>query len=414
MRQLVKQCHKKRVKAENKMIKVLMTISLFSLLLNADIISYYKNVQKTLAYDKTYSLYKKANNISKESINYTRYANFAFDANYASTKAKTLSSPFSTTDMVFNDTLDLFGKRSYKVKELSLDLKEKKSLLNLEKEQLFTTLVYMLSQYHKVNEQLLLHKILLTQQESIYIKLQKLQNSGVITSIDLLRFKNTLTALKTKVISEEFEQSKMKKQLKLYAPHEDIPSLKQMKLLYVKEDFLSYNPALKINELNAKRLNIQARSSQNNYLPDVIAGVAYQQLGDPTGYGDNYSFKIGLHMLLNGGDFKQAEALRLQALMQQSKTFQYKINRKNRYTKLYEDYLNAQKQLAVLQEALDDYDKSEKTIKIAFLKQYVDFNTYIQVLTQTLNIKEQIIAMKYQKSSCATILNMISSGKIYE
>ena len=183
------------------MIKIFMTISLFSLLLNADVMSYYKNVLNTLQYDKIYSLDREANDISKESINYNRYTNFVLDASYATTKAKTLNSAFDTKDVALYNTLDFFGKGSYKVRELSLDLKEKKSLLNLQKEQLFVTLIDMLGEYHKVNEQLLLHKILLNEQESIYAKLQKLQESGAITTIDLLRFKNTLTVLKTKMIS---------------------------------------------------------------------------------------------------------------------------------------------------------------------------------------------------------------------
>jgi len=385
-----------------------------SIVLNADVMSFYKSVLKTLKYDKTYSLSKKASDISRESVHYGLYTNFTFDVNYASIKARTLNSSFDTTDVAINDTLDLFGKGNYKVKKLSLDLKKKKSLLNLQKEQLFITLVDILAQYHKIDEQSSLHTTLLEEQENIYNKLQKLQQSGSITSIDLLRFKNTITTLKTKIISEKSELNKMKKQLKLYAPNEVIPTLKQNKLLYHKEDFLTYNPSLKINDINSQRLNTQAKISKISYLPDITAGIAYQKLGDPTGYGDNYSFNIGLHIPLNGGDFKQAEALKIQSLTQKNKDIQYKINRENEYIKLYEDYLNAQKQLAILRESLNDYNKSEKTIKISFLKQYVDFITYLQVLNQTLDIKEKIINMKYQESSRVTMLNMISSGKIYE
>jgi len=385
-----------------------------SIVLNADVMSFYKSVLKTLKYDKTYSLSKKASDISRESVHYGLYTNFTFDVNYASIKARTLNSSFDTTDVAINDTLDLFGKGNYKVKKLSLDLKEKKSLLDLQKEQLFITLVDILAQYHKIDEQSSLHTTLLEEQENIYNKLQKLQQSGAITSIDLLRFKNTITTLKTKIISEKSELNKMKKQLKLYAPNEVIPTLKQNKLLYHKEDFLTYNPSLKINDINSQRLNTQAKISKISYLPDITAGIAYQKLGDPTGYGDNYSFNIGLHIPLNGGDFKQAEALKIQSLTQKNKDIQYKINRENEYMKLYEDYLNAQKQLAILRESLNDYNKSEKTIKISFLKQYVDFITYLQVLNQTLDIKEKIINMKYQESSRVTMLNMISSGKIYE
>jgi len=396
------------------MIKIIILLSSVSLLLSADILHFYKTTLNTLKYDKTYSLYKTANHISQESVNYTRFANFSLDASYLSTKAKTLDSSFATKNLILADTLDLFGKGSYKVKELSLNLEEKKSLLHIQKEQLFTILVNMLAQYHTLNEQYILHTNLLKEQESIYMKLQQLHNSGTLTSMDLLRFKNTLTALKTKMIGEKSELKKMKKQLELYAPNEVIPILKQKKLLYSKETFLRYNPLLKINDISTQRLNTQAKSSQNNYLPDVIAGVAYQQLADPTGYGDNYSFNVGVHIPLNGGDFKQAEALKVQALTQKSKTVLYKIKRENEYTILYEDYLNAHEQLDILQKSLEDYNKSEKTIKIAFLRHYVDFNTYLQVLTQTLTIKEQIIAMKLQESSRVTILNSIASGDIYE
>ena len=396
------------------MKKLIIILFLMSIVLNADVMSFYKSVLKTLKYDKTYSLSKKASDISRESVHYGLYTNFIFDVNYASIKARTLNSSFDTTDVAINDTLDLFGKGNYKVKKLSLDLKEKKSLLDLQKEQLFITLVDILAQYHKIDEQSSLHTTLLEEQENIYNKLQKLQQSGAIRSIDLLRFKNTITTLKTKIISEKSELNKMKKQLKLYAPNEVIPTLKQNKLLYHKEDFLTYNPSLKINDINSQRLNTQAKISKISYLPDITAGIAYQKLGDPTGYGDNYSFNIGLHIPLNGGDFKQAEALKIQSLTQKNKDIQYKINRENEYIKLYEDYLNAQKQLAILRESLNDYNKSEKTIKISFLKQYVDFITYLQVLNQTLDIKEKIINMKYQESSRVTMLNMISSGKIYE
>jgi len=63
---------------------------------------------------------------------------------------------------------------------------------------------------------------------------------------------------------------------------------------------------------------------------------------------------------------------------------------------------------------LGAYAKSEKSIKDAYLKQYVDFNTYLQVLTESLSVKEQMIALRYQKDLEATIVNTIASGKIYE
>ena len=396
------------------MIRTLTVLSLFILVLNANVIKYYKIIVDTLQYDKTYSLYKQVNDIFKESVRYNRYTNFSLDATYSSTKAKILNSAFNTTDVAINDTLDLFGKGSYRVEELSLNLKARKSSLNLQKEQLFITLINMLCSYHRLDKQLALHKQLLRELELIYNKLQKLQHSGAIASIDLLRFKNILTPLKIKIISEVSQLSKMKKQLHLYAPNQDIATLDDTKILYDKEDFLTHHPSSQLNEIDAQILHTQAKSMSHIYLPDIRAGMTYQQLGDPTAYGDNYSFNIALHMPLNGGDFKQAEALNAKALAQKSKAIQYKINRDNQYTQLYEDYQNAQQQLIVLRKSLKDYNKSEDTIKKAFLQQYVDFNTYLQVLTQALNIKEQIITMEYQKRSKAAIINSIASGKIYE
>jgi hypothetical protein len=381
---------------------------------NADVISFYKSSLDTLQYDKAYSLYEKANKNAQNGVNLNRYANFALDATYSNTKAKTLPNMFDTTDIAFSDALDLFGKGSYKIEELALDLNAKKTLLNLQKEQLFISLVDMLALYHETKEKLSLHKELFNEQRLIYKKLKILQEKGSIMSIDALRFKNTLTSLKTKIISEKSQIIKMEKQLNLYAPEEKIPNLDSTKLFYSKEDFLVHNPLKRLNDIEADRLNTQAKNLNNAYLPDITAGVAYQQLGDPTGYGDNYSFNIGIHMPISIGDFKQAQALKSQALSKKSQTVKYELQRKNQYTKIYQDYISASKQLQVLNDSLPDYEKSEKTIKIAFLKQYVDFNTYLQVLTDSLSKKEQILVLKYRKIANAVILNSISSGVIYE
>ena len=149
-------------------------------------------------------------------------------------------------------------------------------------------------------------------------------------------------------------------------------------------------------------------------MPTVTTGVAYQQLDDPTSYGNNYSFNIGLHIPLNQGNKKEAEALKVAALSTQSRSIEIKVQRENEYISRHQAYLNATKELAVLQHSLVAYQKSEKSIKEAYLKQYVDFNTYLQVLTEILGVKEQIITLKYQRDLEATIINAIGSGKIYE
>jgi len=394
--------------------KIILILIISSMTLDADIIDFYKKTASTLQYDKEYVLNKKANQLTQSGVNYSKYANFSFNADYSKTKAKRLTNAFGTTNVTFNDRLDLFGKNSYKIDALALDLKSQKSMLNIQKEQLFISLVNMIALYNKTLEQVSLYKTVLNEQKDIYNKLEKLQQKGAITSIDLLRFKNQLTSLKMTIINQENEILKMKKQLHLYAPNQQIPTLQNSKLLYSEKDFLKRNPQLNFNNTEAQKLLVQAKGLDHSYLPDVTAGVAYQQLGDPTSYGNNYSFTVGLQIPINSGNFKETQALKVKALSLKSKNTQYQIGRKNEYTTRYQDYINALEQLKVLHKNLDDYEKSEKTIKIAYLRQYVDFNTYVQVISQVLHIKEQIIELKFKKELEITILNSIASGAIYE
>jgi len=396
------------------MTKKLILILILCVAANANIIDYYRVSLDTLQYNNAYTLATKANNLNKDGVSYSRYANFSLNADYSKTKAKTLVNSFDTTNISLNDTLDLFGKSSYKIEALALDLKSKKSILNIQKEQLFVSLVNMITLYNKTLEQLSLYKIVLNKQKNIYKKLQKLEQNGAMTSIDLLRFKNQLTALKMTIIKQKNEILKMKKQLNLYAPKQKIPTLKNAKLLYSKTDFLSKNPQLHLNNTDAQKLMVQAKGLQHSYLPDVTVGIADQQINDPTSYGNNYSFTVGLNIPLNAGKFKETEALKVKALSLKSKNIHYQIQRKNEYTTRYQDYINAVQQLKVLHENLHDYEQSEKNIKTAYLRQYIDFNTYMQALLQTLQIKEQMIEMKSKKELEATILNNIASGVIYE
>jgi len=378
------------------------------------IIDFYKKAVTSLQYNKEYILNEKANKLTQSGVYYSKYANFTLNADYSQTKAKRLTNTFGTTNVTFNDTLDLFGKNSYKIDALTLDLKSQKSLLNIQKEQLFISLVNMIAIYNKTLEKLSLYKTVLNEQKTIYSKLDRLQQKGAITTIDLLRFKNQLTSLKMTIINQENEILKMKKQLNLYAPNQQIPMLKSSKLLYSEKEFLNRNPQLNFNNTDAQKLFLQAEGLHRSYLPDVTAEAAYQQIGDPTSYGNNYSFTVGLQIPINSGNFKETQALKAEALSLKSKNIQYQIQRKNEYITRYQEYINAAQQLTVLTESLHDYEQSEETIKTAYLRQYIDFNTYMQVLLQTLHVKEQILEIKSKKELEATILNNIASGVIYE
>ena len=399
------------------MLKKIVTLSLFAFTLQADMSSFYKDALHTLQYEKSYTLYETSNKTSQSAVSYSKYANFSVDAAYTNTHAKllpTTAGNFNTIDISLSDSIDIFGKNNYKIESLRLEQKATKVQLNAKKEQLFIALINLVSLYNRTSQELQLHQNLFTEQEAIYKKLKLLGEHGDMTKLDVLRFKNTLTTLKTKIVSQNQALKKMKKQLHLYAPHVAIPTLDATRLLFSKEEFIAHNPQATLNSLDAQKKLAQANGMNNSYFPTLDAGISYQKLDDPTGYGDNYSIGVALHLPLNRGDFKEAEALKVSALSFEAQSITYKIQRENEYIGYRESFENASKQLAILEKALSDYKESEATIKTAYLKQYVDFNTYLQVLKQALDVKKQIIAMGAQKAKEATLINAIASGVVYE
>ena len=395
------------------MIKIIYILIALSLFLQADVINFYRVAVQNLQYDKVFTSYKKSATFSQDAIIQSRYADISLDASYSATKAKTLQNHFNTTDIAINDNFDVFNKKSYEIEAISLEIQKEKFLLASKKEQLFHALISMITLYNSSSLKINLNQKLYEEQSLLYNKLSLLQSHGAVSTLVLLRFKNTLTQLQTKIIRQKNKLLKMKKQLNLYAPNQTIPKLNAT-LTTTKEQFLSHNPQAEANELMADKALVQSQALKHNYYPELSAGVAYQFLDDPTAYGDNYSASIALHIPLNSSDFKESEALQVDALSQKSKTVALKIQRENEYISLTQDYQSAKEQLSILQTNLDDYKKSESTIKTAFLKQFVDFNSYLQVLTQTLQIQEQMIDLDAQAKQSATLVNAIASGFIYE
>jgi len=399
------------------MFKNILFITLFGVSAYADMTSFFQTALNTLKYNKTYNLKKQANKTAQSAITYKKYTDFSADIAYTKTYAKLLPNApgsFGTTDVALHDTIDIFGKNNYKIQTLRFDTQMEKSRLDLKKEQLFIALANMIALYNKTKAQLELREKLYDTQHRIYKKLITLEQNGNITEIEVLRFKNTLTTLQTSIVAMRQELSKMATQLRLYAPNEVIPKLMQTKIRYTKEAFLHHNPKGLLNRLDAKKLLTESQGAKNRYIPTLDLFAAYQKLEDPTSYGDNHSFGVALHIPFNGGDFKEAEALKVAALGNESKSVEYKIQREQEYIKHYEAYQNAKKQLAVLENSRKDFEKSEATIQTAYLRQYVDFNTYLQVLQQALDVKSQIIRMQNQERLEATIIDAIASGKVYE
>jgi len=396
------------------MLKKIALISLLSFVAHADMLGYFQEGNRHLQYDKTYSLYKQSNQLSQNGIEKSQYYNFSADMGYARTRAKGLGNGFNTTDFSLSDTLDVFGKNSYKIEILQLDLKSKEASLSLQKEQLFVSLVTMIEMYHRTVEQQALYQTLFDKQNEIYHNLEILEANGDISKLDVLRFSNTLSKLQTQIVSLENKATKMKKQLKLYVPNQPIPSLNYVKLNGSKKAFLAHNPQYQINSYSAHKKRVEAKGVQNSYIPTITTGIAYQQLDDPTSFANNYSLNVGVHFSLNQGNNIEAEALKVASLRTQSQSTEIKLQRENEYITRHQAYINAKRELEVLEASLESYQKSEKSIKEAYLKQYVDFNTYLQVLTDSLLTKEQIISLRYQRDLEATIINAISLGKIYE
>ena len=399
------------------MLKKIITLSLIVFNAQADMTSFYKDAVQTLQYDKSYTLYEASNKTAQSGVTYSKYANFSLDTSFTNTHVKLLptnAGSFNTTDISLSDSIDIFGKNSYKIESLDLDKESTKVQLDEKKEQLFIALVNLVTLYNRTSQELQLHQTFISEQESIYKKLTLLGEHGDITKLDVLRFKNTLTTLSTQIVSKQQMLKKIKKQLNLYVPNKAIPTLNVVKLLFSKEDFIAHNPQVTLNSIESQKKVLQANGMTKSYFPTLDANIAYQKLGDPTGYGDNYSMGITLHLPLNGGDFKEAESLKVSALSLKAQSITYKIQRENEYIEYKESYQDATQQLAILEKALSDYEESEVTIKTAYLKQYVDFNTYLQVLKQVLDVKKQIISMKAQKANMATIINGIASGIIYE
>jgi len=398
------------------MFKIMFLLSITTIILNADdnVMLFYKKALETLQFDKIYSLYKESSEISRDSVIYDKYLNFSLETSYSKTKTDDIPNPFYTTDFSISDKIDIFGKSSYAINEIALELKTKKNILNIEKEYVFMMLVDMIAQYQKSKQKLILHKSLLKKQLYIYKKLKKLQLVGSISKIDLLRFKNALTILKTKTINENINVDTMKKQLEVYAPNQNIPYLSSQELSCTEESFLSQNQHIKLNDIRYKKLIVKSKALLYEYMPSLSLEASYENIGDPTSYGNSYSLHAHLHIPLNISNYKQSEAQRVDALSIKSKSTEYKLKRQNEYIKRVNEYTNAKKQYKVLNENLNDYIESEEITKKAFLKQYINFTTYFQVLTQSLHIKERIIELKYQEIAQAIILNSISTGEIYD
>ena len=178
---------------------------LFSLLQAEDpLLTFYKSTLNNLHYTRSLELYKDATKLKQEALHVSHFANFSLDGGYAQTKAQHLSDSFYTSGVSLSDSIDIFGKNSYKMDEIALEFQSKQTLLKIQKEQLFATLVSMIATYWQTSQQLSLHVSMIQEQQHIYEMLQKLQLSGAVPKINLIRFANSLTTSSFAPKSEQF------------------------------------------------------------------------------------------------------------------------------------------------------------------------------------------------------------------
>ncbi|WP_345991403.1 TolC family protein [Sulfurimonas sp. HSL-1716] len=393
---------------------VLSTLVTFSLQASETVVDFYRSALENLHYNQKEQLLRQAGDLEKKALNLNRFADFSLDAGYSSTKADRLPSSFNTTDVSFTDTIDIFGKDTYKIDELKLNLKEQKTLLKKQKEELFVSLTEMISAYRQTQEQLALHTDFLNGQLNILDKIKRLNSSGTVSDMDYLRLKNSVTLFKTQITDETNRVKRMQEQLMLYTA-QSIPSFDKNETLHCSQKaYLKSDPNTQLNSIAAAQLANQANVLSHSYVPRLTAGTSYQKIDDPTANGDNYSFHVGISIPLKSGDLKQSEALRVRSLRVSFDAAKYRLQRKKEYIQRMQSITNAVQQLRILKESLDDSLKSKKIIQEAFLKKYVDFNTYVQVVSQTLTLQEQIIKMRYLKDTQTAILNTLSSGALYE
>lgn len=398
----------------NKII-LLAVLTIVNIQAEETMVSFYKSALRNLQYDKKDQLLVQSNTLEQKAVSISRFSNFSLDAGFTGTKAKGLPQSFNTTDISLNDTIDLFGKSTYKINELSLKLKEQKTLLHKQKEELFISLVEMISGYRQTKEALTLHIKLLDDQQSVLDNVKRLTTSGIVSNMDYLRLKNSTNLLKTQIVNEKNQLEAMYKQLMLYTKGHQVPSFDGRETLNcTKEAYLRTDTNTELNAIAAAQLTNEANRLSHSYIPELTVGTSYQNIDDPTANGNNYAFHVGINIPFDGGNVKQSEALKAQSLSASSNMIESKILREKEYIQRAQNITNASEQLQILKQSLDDSLKNQKVIQEAFLKRYVDFNTYIQVVSETLSIQEQVIKMRFLKNTEITILNTIASGVIYE
>ncbi len=397
------------------MFKIFVLILAASLSLRADeMLSYYQKVLKTLKIDQQYQLETKRGELQVSGANVDRFTNLSFDMRYTRTKADTLQNGFDVMDLSAEDSFDLFGKYSDAVKVLELQSEGNLEEIQMQKRALYGTLVQMVTRYRKSEKLLELYTNFYREQSKVYDSMQKGVAVGGFARMDARRFANALAMLKNRIINERQSLQTMRTQLLLYAPGSQIPDPRSTTIECDKKRFLSFDPALRHAKTKADISHLEAKSVAKEWRPEALIGTAYQSNGDPTSYGDNYSVYGGIRFGFSSGIGKRIEAAKTAALKADTAIVGARIAAEQRFYALQIAYKSARERMEELAPAIKMARENAEAIKAAYLKHYVDFNTYLQTMQQLLALQEQHLDAHFEHLANGMKLDACCQGKIYE
>jgi len=396
--------------------RFLFLAALFLTLASADnsIIPFYKEALKTLSYQDTYTLQQKSRTLSIEAKKKQQYLNLDAGIMYGATNAKLLPHHFNNTDIGITDTIDLFGKNVEEIHLIQLQMKEDRLLLQVQKEKLFLSLLSMISAYRASEEKLKLYKKLYQTQYTLLKAVRSAVKAGTMPMLERTRLENIMALIEVQRDQEKQIVTMMKAQLKLYSPHHTIPQLSSSRLHSDLPRFLASSPQLKLNDNQAMQASQKIKQIEQSWMPDAIIGANQQFNDDPTNYGDNYTLNMGLSMHFDGGMTHDIERQKVDALKIKSQKKVLEIERKTQYITWKTQYQAAKRSFASLSRTLKGTNVTLRNMRTAYLKHYVDLNTYLQTIKESLTTHEAAINAKYKMIKNALILNTFSKGIIYE
>lgn len=396
--------------------RFLFLAALFLTLASADnsIIPFYKEALKTLSFQDTYTLQQKSRTLSIEAKKKQQYLNLDAGIMYGATNAKLLPHHFNNTDIGITDTIDLFGKNVEEIHLIQLQMKEDRLLLQVQKEKLFLSLLSMITAYRASEEKLKLYKKLYQTQYTLLKAVKSAVKAGTMPMIERTRLENIMALIEVQRDQEKQIVTMMKAQLKLYSPHHTIPQLSSSRLHSDLPRFLANSPQLKLNDNQAMQASQKIKQIEQSWMPDAIIGANQQFNDDPTNYGDNYTLNMGLSMHFDGGMTHDIERQKVDALKIKSQKKVLEIERKTQFITWKTQYQTAKRSFASLSRTLKSTNVTLRNMRTVYLKHYVDLNTYLQTIKESLTTHEAAINAKYKMIKNALILNTFSKGIIYE